>query len=69
MGNAATKSASVEQEVKGEEAPEKKPCKPCCACPETKRLRDACIVENGEENCVALIEAHRECMRKLGFNI
>ncbi|KAI5712172.1 hypothetical protein M8J75_006428 [Diaphorina citri] len=48
--------------------PEKK-LKPCCACPETKKVRDACIIENGEENCRPLIEAHKECMRKMGFNI
>ncbi|KAI7868439.1 COX17-like protein [Spinellus fusiger] len=45
------------------------PLKPCCACPETKRPRDQCIFENGEENCQALINAHLECMRKLGFKI
>ncbi|RNA21320.1 cytochrome c oxidase copper chaperone [Brachionus plicatilis] len=43
--------------------------KPCCACPETKKARDACIMEKGEENCKDLIEAHKECMRKLGFNV
>lgn len=48
---------------------EKKKLRPCCACPETKKARDACIVENGEENCGELIEAHKECMRQMGFNI
>ncbi|KAH8245504.1 hypothetical protein KR032_010929 [Drosophila birchii] len=48
---------------------EKPKCKACCACPETKRARDACIVENGEENCTSLIEAHKKCMRDAGFNI
>ncbi|XP_048359885.1 cytochrome c oxidase copper chaperone [Sphaerodactylus townsendi] len=43
--------------------------KPCCACPETKQARDACIIEKGEENCGPLIEAHKECMRALGFKI
>jgi len=54
-----------------QEGAEKKDQKlrPCCACPETKRERDACIVEHGEENCKSLIEAHRECMKKMGFNI
>ena len=48
----------------------KKPaCKACCACPETKRVRDACIVEKGVENCEKLIEAHKKCMRDLGFKI
>lgn len=44
-------------------------CKACCACPETKKARDACIVENGQENCTELIEAHKKCMRDMGFNI
>jgi len=26
-------------------------------------------MENGEEKCGQLIEAHKECMRKMGFNI
>ncbi|XP_078265173.1 cytochrome c oxidase copper chaperone [Rhinoraja longicauda] len=50
-------------------AEEKKPLKACCACPETKKVRDACIIEKGEENCKDLIEAHKECMRALGFKI
>ncbi|KAG6925273.1 COX17, cytochrome c oxidase copper chaperone, partial [Chelydra serpentina] len=43
--------------------------KPCCACPETKKARDACIIEKGEEHCGPLIEAHKECMRALGFKV
>ncbi|OQV14648.1 Methyltransferase-like protein 6 [Hypsibius exemplaris] len=35
-------------------------CKACCACPETKQVRDACIMENGEADCQALIEAHKQ---------
>lgn len=27
------------------------------------------IIERGEENCQAEIEAHKECMRKMGFKI
>lgn len=46
-----------------------KPLKPCCACPETKKARDDCIILLGEENCKDLIEAHKTCMRSLGFNI
>ncbi|KAB0355799.1 hypothetical protein FD755_021740 [Muntiacus reevesi] len=38
---------------------EKKPLKPCCACPETKKA----------QQCGHLIEAHKECMRALGFKI
>ncbi|KAF0875256.1 COX17 oxidase, partial [Crocuta crocuta] len=77
------------------ESQEKKPLKPCCACPETKKARDAwsvrkrgrgggqahvlpsgtsyilfySIIEKGEEHCGHLIEAHKECMRALGFKI
>ncbi|KAF1583507.1 UNVERIFIED_CONTAM: Cytochrome c oxidase copper chaperone, partial [Eudyptes robustus] len=43
--------------------------KPCCACPETKRVRDECIVINGEENCGEFIEAHKACMRSHGFEV
>ena len=45
------------------------PLKPCCACPETKQPRDACIIEKGEANCQDLIEAHKKCMRDLGFKV
>lgn len=48
---------------------QKPKCKPCCACPDTRKARDMCIVERGEEECKDLIEAHRECMKKMGFNI
>ncbi|XP_028041034.1 cytochrome c oxidase copper chaperone [Bombyx mandarina] len=70
MGNASAKA--VEVKVLDGPAPEnveKPKLKPCCACPETKRARDACIIENGEENCGPLIEEHKACMRKMGFNI
>jgi len=53
----------------GPVGPDGKKIKPCCACPETKRPRDACIIEKGEENCGELIEAHKACMRALGFKI
>ncbi|EDV47052.1 cytochrome c oxidase copper chaperone [Drosophila erecta] len=78
MGNSASQgvpapSVSAAQPVTTASAAsasgEKPKCKACCACPETKRARDACIVENGEENCSALIEAHKKCMRDAGFNI
>ncbi|KAK8918381.1 hypothetical protein KSP39_PZI021862 [Platanthera zijinensis] len=41
----------------------------CCACPETKRLRDECVVEHGESACTKWIEAHKQCLRAEGFNI
>ncbi|XP_032655803.1 cytochrome c oxidase copper chaperone [Chelonoidis abingdonii] len=60
---------SASCEPPGAEPQEKKPLKPCCACPETKKARDACIIEKGEEHCGPLIEAHKECMRALGFKV
>ncbi|XP_008284166.1 cytochrome c oxidase copper chaperone [Stegastes partitus] len=62
-------AASVESPPAADGAEQKKPLRPCCACPETKKVRDACIIEKGEENCSALIEAHKDCMRALGFKI
>ena len=61
--------SGVEVKTEVTEVVEKKPLKPCCACPETKKPRDECIMENGEENCGDLIEAHKQCMRDLGFKI
>ncbi|XP_071337842.1 cytochrome c oxidase copper chaperone [Trachinotus anak] len=62
-------AASVESAPATESTEQKKPLKPCCACPETKKVRDACIIEKGEEKCTHLIEAHKDCMRALGFKI
>lgn len=43
--------------------------KPCCVCLDTKRVRDECIIQNGEDECKKFIEAHKKCMRDLGFDI
>lgn len=48
---------------------EKPKLKICCACPETKRPRDECIVENGEDKCSQFIEAHKACLRLAGFQV
>ncbi|KAK9743959.1 Cytochrome C oxidase copper chaperone (COX17) [Popillia japonica] len=70
MGNISEKvEAAPALILPTSQSEEPKKLKPCCACPETKRARDACIIENGEENCKHLIEAHKDCMRKMGFNI
>ncbi|CAG4951322.1 unnamed protein product [Colias eurytheme] len=69
MGNASAKSADVKVEAVPAPDGEKPKLKPCCACPETKRARDACIIERGEDECGALIEEHKACMRKMGFKI
>ncbi|MCL7034629.1 hypothetical protein MKW94_030102 [Papaver nudicaule] len=48
---------------------EKPKKKICCACPETKKLRDECIVQHGEDACTKWIEAHKVCLRSEGFNV
>ncbi|KZC05635.1 Cytochrome c oxidase copper chaperone [Dufourea novaeangliae] len=68
MGNANEKLTPVKA-VSVEAQKSDKPLKPCCACPETKKIRDECIITKGEEHCQHLIEAHKACMRSLGFNI
>jgi cytochrome c oxidase assembly protein subunit 17 len=41
----------------------------CCSCPETKEVRDLCVVTKGEENCADVIEAHKKCLREEGFDV
>ena len=41
----------------------------CCACPETKKVRDECVLQNGQERCAEAIEAHNKCLRALGFKV
>lgn len=48
---------------------EKPKLKICCACPETKKKRDECVIMNGEDNCKNLIEDHLVCLRKAGFKV
>lgn len=48
-------------------APKKK--KICCACPQTKKVRDECIARNGADACVDAIELHKACLRAEGFNV
>ena len=55
-------------EVKQNEV-EKPKLKICCACPETKKLRDDCVIMNGEEKCAEQIENHKICLRAAGFNV
>lgn len=57
--NSTNASASSQEKV----------LKPCCACPETKKLRDKCILTNGEEKCKEFIDAHKECLRSKGFKV
>lgn len=51
------------------ETEKKPPCKICCACPETREPRDECILHKGEEQCAEYIEAHKECLRGMGFKV
>jgi len=74
MGNTASvqteASDSAHQPATTASAPETKPKKKiCCACPDTKKLRDDCIVQNGEDACGKFIEAHLQCLRTEGFSI
>ncbi|KAK3919316.1 Cytochrome c oxidase copper chaperone [Frankliniella fusca] len=62
-------SPSAQTEPEKPAATEKPKCKACCACPETKKARDECVIEKGESECGDLIEAHKKCMRSLGFKI
>ena len=41
----------------------------CCSCPDTKALRDECVVRNGEDKCLDVIEAHKKCLRAEGFTV
>ncbi|KAK4523302.1 hypothetical protein GAYE_PCTG50G1196 [Galdieria yellowstonensis] len=43
--------------------------KMCCACPETKKQRDECILQHGEDKCKEFIEAHKACLRQEGFKV
>ena len=64
-------SAPVESEPPtAPQEEEKKPsCKICCACPDTRKVRDDCLVFNGEEGCGEQIEAHKACLRAEGFKV
>ena len=58
---AAAAAAGPKRNAKGQ--------KICCACPTTKQARDMCVVENGQELCLAFIESHKRCLRLEGFDI
>ena len=34
-----------------------------------RKVRDECILLNGEEACKAFIEAHKACLRREGFDV
>lgn len=64
---AAEAAAAAPTQAAAEEAP--KPKKICCACPETRKPRDECMVKHGEEGCAEFIEAHKACLRAEGFKV
>ncbi|TFY60240.1 hypothetical protein EVJ58_g5277 [Rhodofomes roseus] len=47
--------------------------KPCCACPQTKSVRDDCFLKHdssvADEKCKELVQAHIACMRGYGFKV
>ncbi|VEN38990.1 unnamed protein product [Callosobruchus maculatus] len=67
MGNISEKVDAASTSPQSQNAEQPKKLKPCCACPETKRARDAWYYRKGEEHCGDLIEAHKQCMRDAGF--
>eukprot|EP00308_Calcidiscus_leptoporus_P014462 CAMPEP_0119373126 /NCGR_PEP_ID=MMETSP1334-20130426/23651_1 /TAXON_ID=127549 /ORGANISM="Calcidiscus leptoporus, Strain RCC1130" /LENGTH=62 /DNA_ID=CAMNT_0007390799 /DNA_START=31 /DNA_END=219 /DNA_ORIENTATION=- len=62
MDEPQTTCASAEQ-------PKAPPKRICCACPDTRKLRDECVANNGEEHCTEYIEAHKACLRTEGFKV
>ena len=65
-GSPKGQEKAAQSTAASDEKPKKKIC---CACPETKSARDECITLKGEEACKKLIEAHKACLRKEGFNV
>jgi cytochrome c oxidase assembly protein subunit 17 len=41
----------------------------CCVCKDTKKVRDECIFQFGEDKCQEPIELHKVCLRSEGFDI
>lgn len=66
-------SSSKKDETKSQVSPEgKNEVKPCCVCLETKKARDTCYLDHGDEaetKCHYLIEAHKKCMESFGFKV
>ncbi|KAJ1929770.1 hypothetical protein FBU59_007019 [Linderina macrospora] len=70
-------SQPAPSETKQCKAPEPNPknpqgLKPCCVCLETKKARDSCYFDHGddaEKKCHYLVLAHKMCMESFGFKI
>ncbi|KAL8032119.1 hypothetical protein ABFX02_13G073800 [Erythranthe guttata] len=66
----SSSSSTISLQLQKVSGPDSKPKKKiCCACPDTKKLRDECVVEHGESSCEKWIEAHKRCLRAEGFNV
>lgn len=46
-----------------------KTLKACCACKQTRTLRDDCLREFGEDKCQSFVNAHIECLKQKGFKV
>ena len=42
---------------------------PSNSAADTRKVRDACVVAKGEDDCKVEIEAHKACLREDGFKI
>jgi len=60
----ATESTPTEVVGEVEEAPQV-----CTECAEAKKVADECVLANGKENCVDVLEAYKKCMKDMGFEI
>ncbi|KAL7484759.1 hypothetical protein ACHAW6_010381 [Cyclotella cf. meneghiniana] len=74
MGNSSSAPPPPPEETKSSSSQKlgiKSGKKICCCCPETKKVRDACVLAKGEEDdeCKRLIELHKECLRGEGFDV
>ncbi|KAL7087652.1 hypothetical protein ACP275_13G080900 [Erythranthe tilingii] len=68
--SSSSSTISLQLQTGPASGPDSKPKKKiCCACPDTKKLRDECVVEHGESSCEKWIEAHKKCLRAEGFNV
>jgi cytochrome c oxidase assembly protein subunit 17 len=73
MGNSTSvkteASDSAEQPAAPAPAPETAKKEDLLRLPDTKKLRDDCIMQHGEDGCGKYFEAHLQCLRAEGFNV
>jgi cytochrome c oxidase assembly protein subunit 17 len=66
-GKTAAANPTIENSQPTTASADDKPLKPCCACPDTRKARDECILMKGEEHCQDYINSHKECLKSYGF--